>query len=102
MRIRPYGRTGWHCCSILPTWRTVLPIYRSWKDSKTGSLAMKLKPLRFIGHKIGPFDHIELNWDKNSHYTLIVAENGMGKTTLVATIAACLSLGNESLISPEQ
>ncbi len=58
---------------------------------------MKLKPLRFIGHKIGPFDHIELNWEKDSRHTLIVAENGMGKTTLVAAMAACLSFGDDSL-----
>jgi predicted ATP-binding protein involved in virulence len=61
---------------------------------------MRLKPIRFIGHKIGPFDHIELNWDKESRHTLIVAENGMGKTTLVAAIAACLSLGHNGLFMP--
>jgi predicted ATP-binding protein involved in virulence len=61
---------------------------------------MRLKPIRFIGHKIGPFDHIELNWDKESRHTLIVAENGMGKTTLVAAIAACLSLGHNALFMP--
>ena len=59
---------------------------------------MKLKPLQFIGHKIGPFDHIELNWDKESQHTLIVAENGMGKTTLVTAISACLSLGDQNLL----
>lgn len=58
---------------------------------------MKWKPVRFIGHKIGPFDHIELNWEKGSRYTLIVAENGMGKTTLVAAMAACLSFGDDNL-----
>lgn len=62
---------------------------------------MKLKPLRFIGHKIGPFDHIELNWEKESRHTLIIAENGMGKTTLVTAIAACLSLGNKQHFPPE-
>ncbi|MGB0385117.1 MAG: AAA family ATPase [Ardenticatenaceae bacterium] len=55
---------------------------------------MKMTPVRFVGHKIGPFDHIELNWEKESRYTLIVAENGMGKTTLVAAMAACLAAGN--------
>ncbi len=44
---------------------------------------MKLKPLKFIGHKIGPFEHIELTWDTESRHTLIVGENGMGKTTLL-------------------
>jgi predicted ATPase len=58
---------------------------------------MKWKPIRFIGHKIGPFDHIELNWERDSRYTLIVAENGMGKTTLVAAMAACLSFGDDNL-----
>jgi energy-coupling factor transporter ATP-binding protein EcfA2 len=58
---------------------------------------MRLKPLKFIGHKIGPFEHIELNWNKESRYTLIVGENGMGKTTLVAAIAACLSFGDKNL-----
>lgn len=58
---------------------------------------MKLKPLKFIGHQIGPFDHIELNWDKESQHTLVVAENGMGKTTIVTAIAACLSLGDQKL-----
>lgn len=52
---------------------------------------MRMTPVRFVGHKIGPFDHIELNWEKESRYTLIVAENGMGKTTLVAAMAACLA-----------
>jgi predicted ATP-binding protein involved in virulence len=61
------------------------------------SLTMRLKPVRFIGHKIGPFDHIELNWEKDSRYTLIVAENGLGKTTLVAAMAACLSFGDDNL-----
>ena len=37
---------------------------------------MKLKPLKFIGHKIGPFEHIELTWDTESRHTLIVGENG--------------------------
>jgi hypothetical protein len=60
---------------------------------------MKLRPVRFIGHKIGPFDHIELNWAQDSRYTLIVAENGMGKTTLVAAMAACLSFGDDNLFS---
>jgi predicted ATP-binding protein involved in virulence len=58
---------------------------------------MRWKPVRFIGHKIGPFDHIELNWEQESRYTLIVAENGMGKTTLVAAMAACLSFGDDDL-----
>ena len=58
---------------------------------------MRLKPVRFIGHNIGPFDHVELNWDKDSRYTLIVAENGLGKTTLVAAMAACLSFGENNL-----
>jgi predicted ATP-binding protein involved in virulence len=58
---------------------------------------MKMTPVRFVAHKIGPFDHIELNWEKESRYTLIVAENGMGKTTLVTAMAACLAAGNETL-----
>lgn len=58
---------------------------------------MRWKPVRFIGHKIGPFDHIELNWEQDSRYTLIVAENGMGKTTLVTAMAACLSFGDDDL-----
>lgn len=62
---------------------------------------MKLKPLRFIGHKIGPFDHIELNWEKESRHTLIVAENGMGKTTLVTAIASCLSVGSNDFFPVE-
>jgi len=56
---------------------------------------MRIKPVRFIGHKIGPFDHIELNWEQGSRYTLIVAENGLGKTTLVAAMAACLCFGDD-------
>ncbi|MDM8527496.1 ATP-binding protein [Anaerolineales bacterium HSG24] len=57
---------------------------------------MRLKPTKLIVHKLGPFDHLELNWDnKDSRRTLIVAENGLGKTTLVAALAACLSFGNE-------
>src|SRR5262245_44888736 len=63
---------------------------------------MRLKPLRFIGHKIGPFEHIELNWNKDSRYTLIVAENGMGKTTLVVAMAACLSIGDDHLFPHRQ
>lgn len=62
---------------------------------------MKLRPLRFIGHKIGPFDHIELNWEKDSRHTLVVAENGMGKTTLVAAIASCLSAGDREFFPIE-
>ena len=58
---------------------------------------MRWKPVRFIGHKIGPFDHVELNWEQDSRYTLIVAENGMGKTTLVTAMAACLSFGDDDL-----
>jgi predicted ATP-binding protein involved in virulence len=60
-------------------------------------MTMKLKPVRFIGHNIGPFEHVELNWEKDSRYTLIVAGNGMGKTTLVAAMAACLSFGEDSV-----
>lgn len=60
---------------------------------------MKLRPVRFIGHRIGPFDHIELVWERDSQYTLIVAENGMGKTTLIAAMAACLSFGEEAFPS---
>jgi hypothetical protein len=59
---------------------------------------MKLKPVRFIGHNIGPFEHVELNWEKDSRYTLIVAENGMGKTTLVAAMAAVAELLPETYI----
>ncbi len=59
---------------------------------------MRLKPVRFIGHNIGPFDHVELNWERDSRYTLIVAENGLGKTTLVAAMAACLSFGENDLL----
>jgi len=55
---------------------------------------MRLQPVRFIGHKIGPFDHVELNWHEDSQSTIIVGENGTGKTTLVAVMAACLGLGN--------
>ena len=64
---------------------------------------MKLKPTHFIGHKLGPFEHIELTWSQNkdSRYTLIVGENGMGKTTLVTAMAACLSFGEEELFPPE-
>ncbi len=58
---------------------------------------VRLKPVKFIAHKLGPFEHLELDWDKDSRYTLIVGENGMGKTTLVAAMAACLSFGNENL-----
>lgn len=54
---------------------------------------MRLQPVRFIGHKIGPFDHIELNWHEDSQSTIIVGENGTGKTTLVAAMAACLGNG---------
>ncbi|MDM8520792.1 AAA family ATPase [Anaerolineales bacterium HSG6] len=58
---------------------------------------MRLKPTKLIVHKLGPFDHLELNWDNpDSHRTLIVAENGLGKTTLVAALAACLSFGDEN------
>jgi predicted ATPase len=63
---------------------------------------VKLKPIKFIGHKIGPFDHIELNWDKDSRYTLIVGENGVGKTTLVAALAVCLSFGDDNLFPASQ
>lgn len=62
---------------------------------------MKMMPVRFVGHKIGPFDHIELNWEKESRYTLIVAENGMGKTTLAVALAACLAAGNNKLFPAE-
>jgi energy-coupling factor transporter ATP-binding protein EcfA2 len=62
---------------------------------------VRLKPVKFVGHKIGPFDHIELNWQQDSDYTLIVAENGLGKTTLVAAMAACLSLGDDTLFPDE-
>lgn len=58
---------------------------------------MRLKPVRFIAHKLGPFDHVELKWGGESRYTLIVAENGMGKTTLVTAMAACLSFDSETL-----
>ena len=58
---------------------------------------MKLKPQRFIGYRIGPFEEVELNWHKNSHYTLILGENGAGKTTLIAAMAACLALNNDVL-----
>lgn len=58
---------------------------------------MNMRPVRFVAHKIGPFEHIELNWEKESRYTLIVAENGMGKTTLVTAMAACLAAGNLAL-----
>lgn len=61
---------------------------------------MRLKPKRFIAHKIGPFEHLELNWETDSRYTLIVAENGMGKTSLVTAMAACLSLGDDNLFHP--
>jgi predicted ATP-binding protein involved in virulence len=63
---------------------------------------MKLKPIKFIGHKLGPFEHIELNWDRDSRYTLIVGENGMGKTTLVTAMAACLSFGDDTFFPPSQ
>lgn len=52
---------------------------------------MRVKPIKFVGHEIGPFDHIELNWKSDSRYTLISAQNGMGKTTLVTAISDCLS-----------
>ncbi|MEM7119404.1 MAG: hypothetical protein AAF614_43715, partial [Chloroflexota bacterium] len=58
---------------------------------------MRIKPNRFVGHKIGPFENIELSWERESRSTLIVAENGMGKTTLVATIAYCLALNGNNL-----
>ncbi|MEM7539357.1 MAG: AAA family ATPase, partial [Chloroflexota bacterium] len=57
---------------------------------------MRVQPVRFIGHKIGPFEHIELNWptDKDIRSTIIIGENGAGKTTLVTSMAACLGNGN--------
>lgn len=58
---------------------------------------MRLQPVRFVGYQIGPFDHIELTWDRASRYTLLVGENGMGKTTLVTAMAGCLAAWNESL-----
>ena len=64
---------------------------------------MRLKPTKLIVHKLGPFDHLELNWDnKDSRRTLIVAENGLGKTTLVAALAACLSFGAGFSFPPEE
>jgi hypothetical protein len=82
------------------------------EDRKTGRLKilskaqstvnMRLQPLKFIGHKIGPFDHVELNWQPGSRSTLIVAENGMGKTTLITAIAACLSFGISDLFPMER
>lgn len=61
---------------------------------------MRLKPKRFIAHKIGPFEHLELNWETDSRYTLIVAENGMGKTTLVTALSICLSFATPGWTSP--
>lgn len=52
---------------------------------------MALQPVRFVGHKIGPFEQIELNWTAGSRHTLIIGENGMGKTTLTVALAACLA-----------
>lgn len=58
---------------------------------------MRLQPVRFVGYKLGPFDKIELTWERESRYTLLVGENGMGKTTLTTAMAGCLAAWNESL-----
>ena len=63
---------------------------------------MRLRPIRFIGHKIGPFDHIELNWHPESRHTIIVGENGTGKTTLAVAIAVCLAQDCPELFPPKE
>jgi|GEM_PF-7050086 len=63
---------------------------------------MQLRPIRFIGHKIGPFEHIELSWNPESRNTIIVGENGTGKTTLVAAIAACLGGVSMNFFPPKE
>ncbi|MGB1250304.1 MAG: AAA family ATPase [Candidatus Promineifilaceae bacterium] len=52
---------------------------------------MRLQPVRFVGHRIGPFEHIDLQWHPDSKSTIILGENGAGKSSLIAAISACFS-----------
>ena len=56
-----------------------------------------VQPVKFIAHKVGPIDHIELAWDPHSRGTLIIGDNGTGKTTLIKAIGLCHTFNAQNL-----